>query len=50
MKQYTAPKLSLAAIDLSDVILTSAAAPEFSVDADKSAGQATWLDAWNDLL
>ncbi|MBQ9429072.1 MAG: hypothetical protein IJU41_05945 [Clostridia bacterium] len=50
MKQYTTPALSVVTLALCDVILTSVSAPEFAIDADKTAGKANWLDAWNSLL
>ena len=50
MKKYTRPELTAVEISLCDVILTSAETPAFNIEADKSAGQGNWLDAWNSLL
>ena len=50
MKQYEKPTLAPLSVALCDLILTSAETPEFSIDADKTAGQANWLAAWNELL
>ncbi|MBQ7661647.1 MAG: hypothetical protein IJS44_06285 [Clostridia bacterium] len=50
MKHYEKPTLAPLSISLSDLILTSAEAPAFNIDADKTAGQANWLAAWNELL
>ena len=50
MKKYTRPELTAVEISLCDVILTSAETPAFNIEADKTAGQGNWLEAWNSLL
>ena len=50
MKNYTKPELKAIELSLCDVILTSEEALAFSIEADKTAGQGNWLDAWNSLL
>ncbi|MBQ9428500.1 MAG: hypothetical protein IJU41_03020 [Clostridia bacterium] len=48
MKNYVKPHLDTVELSLCDVLLTSE--PGFSLSGEKSAGEATWQDAWTDAL
>lgn len=50
MKPYIKPEVNTVEILLDSVILVSLGEPAFSVEGDKTAGRANWLDDWSSLL